>query len=164
MDDIIRVEGAEEIIRRITSIQGLERVKASIYQAGILMQGYLQRYPKVSRRENPFLRGNSDKAAKMRRGFFYHLNKGDIEVPYIRGSSPKSEKLGQSWTVSRGNNDFSAFVGTGVSYAQMVQDRDSQTTYHKTTGWVTVQDVKENYEQEAIDMIASALDREVENG
>jgi hypothetical protein len=164
MTDVIRVEGAEEIIRRITSIQGLERVKASIQQAGIMLKGYLQAYPRVSRRPNDMLRGDSEKSARMRRGFFYHLNKGDIEVPYIRGSSPKSEKLGQSWTVSAGNNDFSAFVGTGVSYAQMVQDRDSQTTYHKTTGWVTVQDVKENYEQEAIDMIASALDREVENG
>jgi phage gpG-like protein len=164
MDDIIRVEGAEEIIRRITSIQGLERVKASIQQAGIMLKGYLQAYPKVSRRPNDMLRGDSEKSARMRRGFFYHLRKGDIEVPYYRGQNPKSEKLGQSWTVSAGNNEFSAFIGTNVSYASMVQNKEAQTGYHRTTGWVTVQDVKENHQQEVIDFIASALDREVENG
>jgi hypothetical protein len=110
------------------------------------------------------LRGNSDKARRMRAGFFYHLKHGDIEVPYRRGQSPRSEKLGQSWTTQTENQGFRAIIGTGVSYARMVQDSARQTSYHRQTGWITTNQVEKLYGQQAINQIEQALQREVNNG
>jgi phage gpG-like protein len=160
----IRIEGTEELIKRIDSLAKLNKVKASIHQAAIFLEGKVKEYPTRSSRPNWMLRGNSDKARRMRAGFFYHLKHGDIEVPYRRGQSPRSEKLGQSWTTQTENQGFRAIIGTGVSYARMVQDSARQTSYHRQTGWITTNQVEKLYGQQAINQIEQALQREVNNG
>jgi len=160
----IHVEGAAELIKRIDTISGMMRVKSAIATAATMLKGHITEYPGHTSRPNPLLRGNSDKAKRMRAGFFYHLNKGNIQVPYVRGSSSKSEKLGQSWNVRMSNQGFRAVVGTNVSYAQPVQGNAKQTAYHKTTGWPTPDDVVSKHGQQAIKHIQDALIQEVNNG
>jgi hypothetical protein len=161
---MIRIEGAEEIIRRIDDIARLNKVKAAIRQAAVFLEGKVSEYPTPSHRPNLMLRGDSAKAKRMRAGFFYHLKHGNIEVPYRRGQSPGSEKLGQSWTTRTESQGFRAIIGTGVSYAKMVQDSANQTSYHRHTGWITTRQVEMLYGQQAINQIESALQREVNNG
>jgi phage gpG-like protein len=156
----IRVEGADELIKQIDSIYAMRRVKASIQQAAVFLEGKLKEYPARSRRPNPLLKIND----KMRRGFFYHLKKGNIEVPYHRGQSPGSEKLGQSWTTRTENQGFRAIVGTNVSYARLVQDSAMQTGYHRGTGWITTRQVEMLYGRQAVQQIENALQSEVNNG
>lgn len=159
----IQVKGAEELIQRLDTIAGMKRVKASVKQAAVYLKGKIKTYPAVQRRPNLSMRGNSEKAAAMRRGFFYHLKHGNIEVPYYRGKNRKSEKLEQSWTVSTENSGWVGIVGTSVSYAPLVQDRDEQASYHNITGWKTTYGITHLYGNEAVSFVQEALRKEVEN-
>jgi hypothetical protein len=110
------------------------------------------------------LKGNSDKAKRMRAGFFAKLKSGEIEVPYRRGASPGSEKLGARWAISTQNQGWRAVIGNNASYAKLVQDSAKQTGYHRGTGWITTNQVVQLYGQDAIRTIRTALIQEVENG
>jgi hypothetical protein len=160
----IRIEGAKELIKRIDNIQSMRKVKASIREATIFIKGKIADEPRVRRFKNWRLYGNSDAAKKMRAGFFYHLNRGDIEIPYQRGSSPKSEKLKQSWTTTTENDGWIGIVGTDVSYAELVQSSEKQYSAHRQTGWVTTRQVEQLHGQTAIDYIRNALLQEVQDG
>jgi hypothetical protein len=152
-----------ELLEKIDDLSKLTKTKAAIKQAAVFLEGKIKKYPKQSRRPNPMLRGNSAKAQRMRAGFFARLRSGEIEVPYRRGLSPGSEKLGQSWNVRTESQGFRAIVGTGVSYAQLVQDSAEQTSYHRRTGWSTTKQVALMYGKEAIRQIRQALRTEVES-
>ena len=157
----IRIEGMEDLLKKLKSLESMKRVKAQVHQSAIYLQGFIKQYPGVRRGKNPLLYGKSPQAQKMRAGFFYHLNHGDISVPYIRGAAAQSQKLGQSWTVRSTNSGWGATIGTSVPYARLVQDAEKQTQYHQQTGWVTVQDVIEQHGDEVITRITDALQREV---
>ena len=156
----VRLEGAEDLIRKLTSLEQMNRVKGAVKAAAIQLQGKIKEYPSASHRPNPLIRLDP----KVRRGFFYHLKHGDIEVPYRRGQSPSSEKLGQSWTVRTENGGWRGVVGTNVSYARLVQDSKKQSSYHRGTGWITTNQVKLLYGDQALDIIRQALKQEVQNG
>jgi hypothetical protein len=158
----IRIEGMNELLKRIDSVQKLKFVKSAMVAGGNVMRGYIATYPSsLANYTNPLLYGKTEKAAKMRRGYFARLKKGAIEVPYRRGQSPGSEKLGQSWKVTTRNYGLTAVVGTSVKYARRVQDRKNQTIGHGKTGWVTVQDVAEQHGREVIDKVRAALNKEL---
>lgn len=156
----IRIEGIDQLIRRIDDLAKLNKTKAAIRLAANMLMGKVAQYPSIPNRPNPLIKVND----RVRRGFFYHLKHGDIEVPYRRGRSPGSQKLGQSWTTRMENGGFRAIIGTNVSYASLVQDRAQQTAYHKATGWITTDDVVKKYGDEAIRQITQALQREVSEG
>ena len=157
----IVIQGMPELLTRIDTIQKFRRVKAAVKAAGTFLRGKIKKAPHVNRRKNMMLYGNGERARRMRAGFFYHLKHGDIEVPYYRGRSRASEKLSQSWAMETENYGFRAIVGTNVSYAPLVQDRDEQTAYHAQGGWITVQGVRNLYGRQAIEFIEAALVEEV---
>ena len=159
---MITIQGGDELIKRLTTMQQMKHVKAAIKASGRFLQGKIKKAPKVIRRMNMRLYGNSPEAARMRRGFFYHLKHGNIEVPYMRGQSAGSQKLSQSWTTTSANDGWAAIVGTNVSYARLVQDRDEQASYHTQSGWVTVQGVENLHGREAIEFIRQAIEKELE--
>jgi len=156
----IKAEGLDELIAKLDSLAAMRRVKAAIKQAGVYLKGKVAEYPTVSRRPNPLIKLDP----KVRRGFFYHLKNGDIEVPYRRGMSPGSQKLGQSWTVRSQNSGWRAVVGTNASYAKLVQDSAKQTSYHRGTGWITTKQTVQLYGDQAVDQIRQALKQEVQHG
>lgn len=155
----IRIEGIDEIAKKIRSLEEMKHVKGAIYKAAQFIELRLRAsYPEKPHRPNPMIKLNP----KVRRGFFYHLKEGNIEVPYRRGASLTSEDLQNSWTTRQENQGWRAVVGTNVSYARLVMDRSKQTQYHKVTGWPTVDDIAEKYGKQAIDIISQALKQEVE--
>ncbi len=160
MTQTIRLEGADELIKKLDSIQAMKRVKAAIKAAAEDLQGRMREYPTHTSRPNPLIKLDP----KVRRGFFYHLRKGDIEVPYRRGQSPGSQKLGQSWTVRSQNYGFKAIIGTKVSYARLVQDSAQQTSYHRHTGWITTKQAVMLYGADALRSIEDAFKQEIEHG
>lgn len=161
-DAVIRIDGAAELVKKITDVQQLKRVRGAVRAAAKMLKGHITRYPRVWRRPNNALYGNSEKAQRMRRGFFYHLKHGEIDVPYRRGQSPGSKKLGDQWAMRvtglRGEVGVSTNV---VPYARLVQDREKQTGYHYSGGWVTVQGVTEKHGAEAVTIIREALEAEL---
>lgn len=70
---------------------------------------------------------------KTRRGFFYHLNHGDIDVPYKR-----TDFLANHWQVKAKGQDF--LVTNSAPKASLVQGR-FRTVYHKITGWKTPKEI-----------------------
>jgi hypothetical protein len=148
---------ADDLIRKITTLQELRRVKAAMKMAGVFLRGKMATYPARRFGPNPGLRGKSEKAAKMRRGFFAKLRSGEIEVPYRRGISPGSETLGRRWTVTQSGDGMTVTIGNNASYAQLVQSADKQTQYHKTTGWLTEQEAEERHGDEVVRYVREAI-------
>lgn len=55
-----------------------------------------------------------------------------------------SEQLQQNWVTEISIDGRQGKIGTNVSYAPYVQDRDKQASYHKQRGWITAQTIAEN--------------------
>lgn len=136
----ITMPNMDHLLAKLVSIEQLKGLSSYIRAAAFYVKGKLMQYPAVSRRPQPF------KTAKQRRAFFAMLKDGTIEVPYYRGDNPKSESLATSWTLRKEFGGLRYTVGTNVSYARLVMDRDEQAMYHKVTGWQTVQDIAEDPE------------------
>jgi len=69
----IVVEGAKELIAKLTTLEQMNKVKKAIADEGDNLVNKFTDYPTNAHGPNPLLRGTSDKAKRMRRGFFYHL-------------------------------------------------------------------------------------------
>lgn len=147
----IRVEGAEELIGKLTKLDQMERVKAEVMSAGRFLQGKLKQYPRKAYVPNRLI-ATSD---RVRRGFFYHLKKGDISVPYRRTGD-----LGKKWTVQARRSGWEAVIGNNLPYvAAYVQGK--QTFQHTQSGWLTVAQATSVYAPRVEGMIRSALEKEV---
>ena len=154
----IRLDGADEMIKKLTTLEQMKRVRAVIQQeAGVLLR-LLRKYPNKVYSPNPLIKTNE----RVRRGFFYHLKHGNITVPYKRGGG-SSEKLGASWTVDTENQGWTAVIGNDTSYGELVQGWDSQVTRHKWSGWITEKGALDVKRPEIIANITAALEEEVNN-
>ena len=149
----IKIEGLPSLQKIMRDVGSLRPVVVGMKAGAIHLKGKIAKPPPVSRRPQPFV---SD---KQRRGFFYKLRKGDIEVPYRRGISPGSERLGQRWTVQAKDGGLTQVVGSNASYGELVQARRMQTFYHKVTGWKTIEDVTEQEKNTVARGVKHEIDR-----
>lgn len=149
-DTSIKIEGLDKLVSRLRKVGGLAGVRAAIKGAAIHVLNRMKEYPIARHAPQPFV---SD---KQRRGFFWHLRQGDIEVPYRRGQSPKSESLKHRWAMKIEDDGLTAIDGNNASYARLVQDEEKQTRYHKTTGWATVQNVMKDERDLVTGMVIGA--------
>ena len=62
----IRVEGAEQLIAKLTTVQQFNKVKAAVSQEGTMLAGKLKHYPRKVSTPNPLIKSNP----KVRRAFF----------------------------------------------------------------------------------------------
>jgi hypothetical protein len=150
-DVVLEIDGLKKLTRRLDKIADLSYVRATLEGAAIQIADRMKEYPPERHAPQPFA---SD---KQRRGFFWHLKQGDIEVPYRRGQSPSSESLKHRWTVKLEDEGLTATIGNNASYARLVQDSDKQTRYHAATGWPTVQGVAEEERTAVIEAITAAV-------
>ena len=155
--DGIRIEGLPELQKIMKEIGSLRPVIKGLGKAALHVKGKIADPPRVSRR--PVAQFWTD---KQRRGFFYHLNAGNIEVPYVRRMSKGSEDLGHSWTVRSGKGGLEWKVGNDSSYGPLVQDRDRQARYHRDTGWITTQKVAEDEADTASEIVKKQVDAALE--
>ena len=126
-------------------------LRGAVRAGALHVKGKIARYPAARHGPQPF------KTARQRRFFFYAVRAGLIEVPYRRGQSARSETLGRKWTIKSEDDGLTAVVGNNASYGPVVQDRDEQSFYHKTTGWPTVQDVQEDEGPVVRNLMARAI-------
>lgn len=147
MTDIVW-KGVEELQARIEKINAV--IPAAVTAAALHVKAQIAKAP-------PVRRGTMPMTPKQHRWFMAALQEGLIDVPYRRAASPLSERLEQSWTVAETDGGYSAVVGNDTSYGMFVQDREKQHAYHKETGWVTVQDVRESQEPVIRDMVAALI-------
>jgi len=92
------------------------------------------------------------------------------EPPPPTSTYDRTVTLGKSVTTMMGSNPealsrvegslggkVSGIVGTKLSYAPWVIDRERQTSGHKKTGWYTLQDVIEGLRSQIIEVYNKAL-------
>ena len=150
----ITVEGADELVAKLNTLAKFNHVRSVIAQQGVLLQRYLRKYPSKVYSPNPLIKTND----KVRRAFFAKMKSGEISVPYKR-----TRKLANSWAVSSSMDGFTSTVTNNMSYADLVQGRDSQVTRHKWSGWVTEKGALDVKRPEIIKNITNAFEREVKN-
>ena len=102
------------MIAKLTKLEQMTRVKAVIANQARFLQGKLREYPRKYPMANPLIRSNE----RVRRGFFYHLNRGNITVPYKRGG-PGSEKLGSRWAIEMRNTGWAIVTGKQIGRAHV---------------------------------------------
>lgn len=152
----IVVEGADVLIGKLTTLQKLNRVKSAISQEAIFLVGKMRHYPVKVQSKNPMLYGKSEEAARIRRGFFYHLKHGEIQVPYSR-----SQDLSKHWTSESSLDGFEARVGNNMAYAPLVQGWEEQTRGHKWSGWLTDKGAINVYGPQIQARIIEAVEQEI---
>lgn len=140
---------AKQFLEFTRRAQLLTNTKVGLNVAGSFLKGKLANYPPARHGKQPFV------SPRQQRFFFYALNAGIIDVPYSRGISSGSQKLGQSWQVEV--NGLYAIIGTGVSYAPVVQGEDDQSRYHRITGWKTEAQVAAEDGPQAVRIVESYI-------
>lgn len=126
----VRIGKVDVLMRKLQANQGF---RTGTKAAFVHLKSKVAKYPPRSSRPQA-----QYWTPKQRRGFFYHLKKGDIEVPYRRGTSPNSERLGQRWIVE--GEGYDTVLHNRAGYSSRVQG-SRQTEYHKRTGWKQVDTV-----------------------
>ena len=157
MADGIKIEGLPPLQKIIKKVGSLAPVKKGLGKGAVHVKGKIADPPRVSRR--PVAQFWTD---QQRRGFFYYLNKGKIEVPYYRRISAGSEDLSHKWTVQSSKGGLEWKVGNNASYGPLVQDRDKQSRYHKETGWITTQAVVEDENRAVNQIVKLTIDAALE--
>ncbi len=156
-DELLRIEGLQELMALVKSMDDLKPVKASIKVAAVYLKGKIAVYPAQKRPTRAEVYGSSFKTDKQRRYFFWALKKGTIEVPYRRGESPSSETFGRRWTVQTENYGMRAIVGNNASYGPLLMDDEQQTLYAKAVGWRTVQAIMRDERENVTEIVAGGF-------
>jgi hypothetical protein len=151
----ITVNGIDELKAKLTTLEQMKKVIGAIQSEADDLREVMKTYPTNAHGPNMAMRGKSEGAAKIRRGFFARLKSGAISVPYAR-----TMNLNTSWLVSSENQGWKAIVGNNMSYNSLVQGPD-QTYGHANSGWLTVDKAAETYGPGIIERITAALEEEV---
>ena len=149
----IEVEGATELIGKLTTVQQFNKVKAAVSQEGTMLAGKLKHYPRKVPTPNPLIKAND----RVRRGFFWHLKHGNINTPYSR-----SGDLRKHWTRWLSDGGMSATISNYIGYAPLVQG-DNQTYGHRRSGWLTIEAAEKKYGAGIKRRIIKAVEEELRN-
>ena len=149
----INVEGAEQLVAKLTTVQQFNRVKAAISQEGVMLAGKLKHYPRKTYTPNPLIKSNP----KVRRAFFAKMKAGEIRVPYRR-----SGDLRKHWSVQSSLGGMTSTIINGLSYAPLIQG-ENQTYGHAASGWLTVEAAGKQYGPKIRQRIIRAVEEELRN-
>lgn len=149
----IRIEGATELIGKLTTVQQFNKVKAAVSQEGVMLAGKLKHYPRKTYTPNPLIKSNP----KVRRAFFAKMKAGEISVPYRR-----SGDLRKHWTRWTGDGGMSTTISNYIGYAPLVQG-DNQTYGHRRSGWLTIEAAEKKYGAGIKRRIIKAVEEELRN-
>jgi len=83
----IRIEGLNELIKKLDDVKQLRKVHAGIRAAGMYLAGKMKVYP--PRKHITIASLGGWKSDKQRRWFFANLNKGTIDVESREGKGTK---------------------------------------------------------------------------
>jgi hypothetical protein len=145
----IKVEGLNEVQKHLNA--DIPRgIRSGIQAAIVYLKGKVAIYPPESEANAP---GRTD--ARGRPMGYYKRGTGYINAAGVQTSY--SQTLGRSWTTEMKSDGYSGKVGTAVSYAPYVHDRDHQAWFHVLRGWKTVQTVAEEEIGYVKDLIKQAI-------
>ena len=126
----IKIEGLNELIKKLDDLGKLDKVKAGIKGAALDLRGILSKYP--ARKHIPISAVGGWASEKQRRWFFANLREGKIKIPYSRTNALKNR-----WTTKFEDAGFTAIVGNNTPYGPFVMG-DKQTKMMQMIDWKTV--------------------------
>ena len=159
MKAIIEIDGMDELLAKIKTLQELKPVIAAMKSAAVYVKGKAAEYPERKTITRASVYGSSFKSDKQRRYFFWALRKGKIEVPYRRGMSPGSKAFGRRWTIAAQNNGLTQVVGNNVAYGPYLMHTVVQTAYAKAMGWRTTKEIADEVEPVVKEYLQEYIDR-----
>jgi len=128
--DLGKTDGVRQALERLSSSALAKFSRRATHLVAMALKGVVQRYPGPP--HSPVL-WSSD---KQRRAYFAMRREGGYPLKYTRGNDPMSQRLQQSWTVSR--DPEAATLSNRATYAPYVMSDQLQTRQHKASGWMTV--------------------------
>jgi hypothetical protein len=157
MADYVRLEGVEDLLKKIESLESLEGLKEAMSEAAASLRTKLQEaYPPERRLKRSAVYPAPWKSKKQRRYFFWALKHGKIQVPYQRGSSG-GQSFKESWVISAQNNGLTQVIENTTTYGPLLMGKDNQTLYMKRIGWGTTEAVMEEEQEEVRQQIGTKL-------
>jgi hypothetical protein len=124
-------------------------VRQALRGATELLRGDIAQYPAAT-------------AANAPPGDGYRWYERGFGTRTVTGKSyPTSQLLGRSWTTKViGQGPWQGRVGTTVSYAPVVQDKDKQAAVHRGR-WRTVQDSVKDNKRRVVSLILAGIRRAI---
>lgn len=159
MSASIKIEGMDELLAKIKTLQELKPVIAAMKAAAVYVKGKAATYPERKTITRASVYGSSFKSVKQRRYFFWALRTGRIEVPYRRGMSPGSQAFGRRWTIAAQNNGLTQTIGNNAGYGPYLMDPAKQTAYAKAMGWQTTQAIADDAAPTVMNYLREYIDR-----
>lgn len=146
MTDKIKVEGMNELLAKLKSIEQLDGMMGVMNSAAIYVKGKIRAYP-------PAGPGNQPRAT----GKWYERGYG---WRWAGGGEKTSEMLGRSWAHKAGTRGqgFYAEVGTNVSYAEKVQGPNQDGKFKKI-GWTTTETVADRETERVNSFVKKQVDK-----
>lgn len=129
----IKIEGLDEAIKKLESLNRLNRLKPAFRAAAAHVKGKIAIYPAATL-------GNSESNPTGRwyqRGYGPKWKRKDGSI----GGKKSSETLGRKWTHEALSSGIGARIGNNVTYGPFVHDPAEQTSFHKAHGWKTTEQV-----------------------
>lgn len=163
MADPLHIEGLEELLAKINTLEKMRMVTGALLAGGAHMKTAMQVYPDAKHFTRASIYGQPFQSDRQRKFFFYALAHGIIQVPYRRGSSPGSRNLKQQWTVAATNNGFTVEIGNATSYGPLVQGQGLQSRYAQAVGWQTDQQVLDREAPAVVKYVEDAIQQAVED-
>jgi len=148
----LTIRGGRDIVARIKNAAELREIKRAMKTIAIHIKGQIAQYPKETAANQP------GQKYWYERGYGTKYMRRDGSV----GGRRTSETLGRKWTIGVRNSGLTFVIGNNVSYGPDVQDREKQMSFHKKTGWRTIQDVEKDEAALASKYLNEAAERSLE--
>lgn len=153
----MHIEGLEELLRRIQTLQKMREVTAALLAGGAHLKTQMQVYPPQAHLTRKSVYGQSFQSDRQRRWFFWALARGALTVPYRRGQSAGSRNLKQQWTVVASNSGLTVEIGNSTPYGPLMQSAVMQGRMAKAAGWQTDQQVLDRDGPKAVDFVKNQI-------
>lgn len=153
MPVIIKIEGIDNLIKKLGPLEGLRCIKPPIKASALHIKGKVDQYPAASEANTP-----GDHWYERGYGSRWQRKDGSF------GGKRSSETLGRKWTIAEVNGGLGAIIGNNVSYGPFVQDEDKQASFHGARDWPTIQKVTKDEADYVTRIIKDAVDAILEAG
>jgi hypothetical protein len=150
MSTTIRINGMDELMKKINSLEQMDGVKHAMRAAALHVKGKIAEYPPES---------DANRAGRIpswyERGWGTKWNLAGGGT----GGVKTSETLGRRWTIGQRNNGLTQIIGNNVSYGPAVQDPAQQSATMKRIGWKTTKQVADEEAATVVKFIQDEIDK-----
>jgi len=152
MSSEVRVEGLDEIIRKIDSVAKLKRAVNGLRAGAVHIEGKMKQYPGSSIANSP----SNPTGRWYERTYGPRWRRRDGSI----GGRKTSEDLRSKWTIASEASGLRQVIGNNVSYGIHVQG-EKQAHFHAARGWKTTEQVAKEETDTVVNFVKSEIDKDL---